>query len=312
MKIEVSYNFDEIVNFLKENFSSPTHWPDWNLLVSKYYFTDFKYFVVYQGNEMLGICPVHELRDNNLRFLFSGQFHYIPNGGWIFSRESSISIQNIHLAFAQSLQFFTLPILPEFKVTYNAGHKNFSTLIVDLGRDVEALWAESIDSKRRNMIRKAEKAGVNVLVNPSGKMHEFYEYYESFNQTHGLKSLPFEFFNDLSQLQNIRFDFLWAVQNDTVLAITVIVYDKNYSSYWLGINPSSAQSLGQGELLQWEAIRRMKEHGCKYYDMCYIEKERLPQIAKFKSGFAKTEVPVLSFNKKANSFKIIRRIKKWF
>jgi lipid II:glycine glycyltransferase (peptidoglycan interpeptide bridge formation enzyme) len=92
----------------------------------------------------------------------------------------------------------------------------------------------------------------------------------------------------------------------------VISYDKDYSIYWLGFSSENVPNLGQGELLQWEAIKRMKNYGCKYYDLCYIEKDRLPHIYRFKKGFSKNEIEVGTSNKRPISYKIINRINKIF
>ena len=44
MEIKREKNFNKIEKFLKNNFSAPTHWPDWNLIVSKFFNSEFLYF----------------------------------------------------------------------------------------------------------------------------------------------------------------------------------------------------------------------------------------------------------------------------
>jgi len=100
-------------------------------------------------------------------------------------------------------------------------------------------------------------------------------------------------------------------QNETI-ANVVIVYDKDYSIYWLGNHADNAPNSGQGELLQWEVIKRMKEKGCSYYDLCYIEKKRLPHIYKFKSGFCKNEVSVPHIVYKSLPFNVSNKLYKIF
>lgn len=79
--IESSKNYLIVEEFLKNNFSSPTHWPNWNILVSKYFHTDFLYSLAFSGIELIGICPLHKITNGALSNFYSGQFHFIPNGG---------------------------------------------------------------------------------------------------------------------------------------------------------------------------------------------------------------------------------------
>ncbi len=45
MKITKETNYELAVDFLRSNFSSPTHWPDWNLVVSRHFKTTFFIYV---------------------------------------------------------------------------------------------------------------------------------------------------------------------------------------------------------------------------------------------------------------------------
>ena len=90
----------------------------------------------------------------------------------------------------------------------------------------------------------------------------------------------------------------------------IIAYDKNYSFYWLGNNNNNIPNLGQNELLQWEAIKKMKTAGCPYYDLCFIEKERLPHIYKFKKGFTKNEVSIPLIIVNPLLYKIVNKLNK--
>lgn len=119
MKIRKEFDFSIICDFLKENFSSPTHWPDWNLVVSKFYNTSFFYYTAYKKNNLIGICPVHEHGNGLLKTLHSGQFHLIPNGGWIFNKNTKINESFFSLKSTQMFQSFSLPIIENFKASYN-------------------------------------------------------------------------------------------------------------------------------------------------------------------------------------------------
>jgi Acetyltransferase (GNAT) domain len=303
-------NFHIIEEFLLINFSSPTHWPYWNKIVSKYYLTDFYYLTAYHNNTLVGICPVHKKEKGFIKNLYSGQFHYIPYGGWLFNRKFDFDIKNLPLKFNESFRSFCLPKLEEFNVNYTfPKQNNFETLVIYLLKDEDEIWNNDINSKRRNMLRKAEKNGIEVVELPKDNLADFYEIYNAANIRYKLDPLPIIFFEDLfSNDENTKFNILLSKKDGIVLSGIVLAYDKNYAIYWLGFNSDNAPNLGQNELLQWYAIKKMMDYGCKYYDLCYIEKERLPYIYEFKKGFSKNEVDVPYFSNRSLSYKILNRL----
>lgn len=313
MKISVLRDFSRVTDFLNGNFSAPTHWPAWNILVSKYFKTNFYYYGAYEKDELIGICPIHEVKNGIISCLYSGQFHFIPNGGWIFSKKRHISDKDIRLGVLTAFQSFTLPIIEEFNVTYNIKRKGIEkTLITDLHKSLDSIWKDDLDPKRRNMIRKAEKNGLVVQIR-NDQIPDFYYFYREANLRNRLPSLPEDFFIEL--LNNIyasHFDILWAKKDDEPFAIALIAYDKNYAFYWLGITIGHKPNLGQGELLQWEAIKETKKHGCKYYDLCYIDEERLPHIYEFKKGFSRNKVDIMAFSEYSFACRVANKLKKWF
>jgi hypothetical protein len=312
MKIKKELNYGKIELFLKLNFSSPTHWPDWNILISKFYHTEFFYYCAYEAKELIGICPMHIEKKGGINLYYSGQFHYIPYGGWIFSKKSDLSYGDIPIPSFSHLQSFTLPKLPDFKVHISKSiNKNFKTLIINLRNNLDSIWKEELDVNRRNMIRKAEKNFIQVEL--CNHIDCFYELYYHSNLRLGLNMYPKELMEQLfNGTINIHFEVLNAKLNNKILANIVIAYDKNYAIYWLGNNTHGVPNIGQGELLQWETIKRMKEKGCWYYDLCYIDKERLPNIYRFKSGFSKNQIAVPYINYKPFIYRTFNKIKKCF
>lgn len=311
--IKKEVNFDKIKIFLNKNFSLPTHWPDWNVIISKFYNTEFFYFVCCNENEILGICPVHKEKKGLLSYYYSGQFNFIPYGGWLFKKNMELDLKPLPISSFSFFQAFNLPLLSEFLFsTKNNIVHSFKTLVIDLQENLETIWTKSLDSKRRNMIRKAEKNNVKIYDGKNDLRH-FYEVYKEASLKNNLKVLSYNFFEELfSSANNIKFEILIAKLEEKTLSIIVIVYDKFYSIYWLGNNVVNAPNLGQGELLQWEAIQRMKKNGCKYYDLCYIEKDRLPNIYEFKKGFSKMEVEVPLINHKPFIFRLVRKLQNVF
>jgi sugar-specific transcriptional regulator TrmB len=315
MRIEKISN-EQAELFLKNNFSAPTHWPDWNLLVKKFYKTKFNYLGYFENQELIGICPIHETKHKGfLKLKYSGQFHLIPNGGWIFSK--MIKVDGEFWTKNQGLlgqnTVFTLPVLKEFNANYeNVESTQKQTLVVDLKREEEDIWKTDVHSKRRNMIRKAEKEHISVdEVTDQKGLDDFYKLYYESSKKYTDHLLSKEFFEEMFfESKNINLHIFSAYQDGNQLANVAIVSDKNYSFYWLGNNNNEFRNLGQGDLLQWHTIQKMKQKGCSYYDLCYIEPEKLPAIYKFKKGFSKTEAIINLITIKTFPFKVLNKILK--
>jgi hypothetical protein len=298
-----------VTEFLRGTFSSPTHWPGWNSLVSRYYSTDFYYYGLVEGGALQGIFPVHEVRQGLIACLQSGQFHYIPYGGWIKATDARGTAPDIPVRAASRLECFALPAVGEFGYLYPKATESFSTMIVDLARDESAIWSGSVDSKRRNMVRKALKSGVTVA---SGEavMADFYRLYEEGARLNGLTPMSRDFLTELEASGgDVQFIPYVAFKSDRPVGALGLIHDKDYAIYWLGATDRQSPGLGQGEILQWEAIRYSRRGGCRYYDLCFVDRERLPGIYEFKKGFSDRTVTVPYLNRRRFSYKVLNKIK---
>ena len=312
MKITRTKDFNLIERFLSENFSSPTHWPEWNQIISKYYNTDFYYIVLENKGTISGICPIHGEENRVLNLLYSGQFNYIPYGGWIFKNNEIVDKKHFPLKYNQILTGFSLPTGGNFP-NYSMKLKStlFSTLTIDLDHDENWIWENCIDSKRRNMIRKAQKNQVFVDEVTLENYSTFYAFYTESNTRYNLTCLAKDCLAELLfSTKSIKFHATLVKYENKIISSHVMVSDKNIALYWMGLNAVLIPNLGQGELLQWMAIKNAKKFGCKFYDLCYIEKERLPKIHEFKKGFSQNESQIVNFCVKPLSYRIINRIQK--
>ena len=113
----------------------------------------------------------------------------------------------------------------------------------------------------------------------------------------------------MKKAKHINLRLLNAYKGDRILSNLCLVFDKDYAIYWLGNNANDTINDGQGELLQWEAMKLALAEGCSYYDLCYIEPERLPHIYKFKKGFAKDVRAVSVLSQRTMMSKFLMKIK---
>ena len=60
--------------------------------------------------------------------------------------------------------------------------------------------------------------------------------------------------------------------------------------------------------MQWEAIKTAKSLGSKYYDLCSLDKEKLPAIYRFKTGISQNIVRYSKYAKNNFGYKILNKI----
>jgi hypothetical protein len=306
-------DFYKVDDFLSNNFSSPTHWKEWNLIVSKHFRTEFFYFVYYENGNIIGVCPVHRIKKKIKSRLISGPKEYlIPYGGWIFRNKTKVNSEFFKIKNNEILEIFSLPVLNEFNIEYEdlKISKYYETAIIDLKQSEDDIW-KSLNQKRRNMVRKAIKNGVQICYLEKAKLTEFYDFYLKANNQYNLKNFSFGYFEDLVNTgNNINIDIIVAKKEENVFGYNIILSDKYYSIYWLGIRMKDTENNGFFDLLQWESIKKSKERNCKYYDLCYVEKECLPNIYKFKIGYSNNIYPIVNIVKKSILYRVINKVQK--
>lgn len=314
VKIINQGEFEITDKFLSENFSSPTHRKEWNLAISKNYDTEFFYYAYYKNDLLLGICPVHKIKEKNKYRLMSGpKEFFMPYGGWIFSGKSNFNPDLLDIKHNERIEIFSLPLLDDFNAAYDGFNmlNKFKTSIIELEQSEENIW-NSFPSQRRNKIRKAIKNNVEILDFNKVGFESFYDFYLLTNGQYDLQNLSKDFFKDfINNSVNINIDILFAKFNSEILGCVILVSDKNYSIYWMGARKEEAPNNGYFDLLQWEIIKKAQARGCKYYDLCYLELERLPNIYKFKIDYSNNLFDIYNVDYKSLTYKIINKIQKF-
>jgi len=81
-------NTNKIDNFVSEYNGTPFHEVEFNTILSDVYNTKFHFLVAEINNNMVGVCPIHEINNGILKQLYSSIYtSEIPYGGWIFNPE---------------------------------------------------------------------------------------------------------------------------------------------------------------------------------------------------------------------------------
>ncbi len=300
-----------------ENVHSVFQTVEFNEIVAEVFGTQLDFLVGERRGEVIGVCPIHVLRENWLRSTIhtSPRMYDVPYGGWVLKdrkleQEFAASVPS---RFKENLLYWSIPAVDGSEWSAGRGVTRFSTLVVDLNMSTQQIFVQSIDGKRRNMIRKAEREGVSVFEGTPEHIHSFYEDLLRPTNAHaGLPIHPKAFYvkvvNRLSRTGSLKL-FL-AQKGERILAGVLVVLNSWFAHYWIGAKADNVENLGQGELLQWHAIQYAKRYGSRYYDLCGYEPERLPRIAEFKADFSKQVVPFYLLAKRGIGYRIAYRLVK--
>jgi hypothetical protein len=314
---------EEMNQFIKLNRGLIFHEVEFNKIVSEVFNTKLSYLIALNsGDQIIGICPLHTIEKRLLKLTYSNPTIFeIPYGGWIFDgRLLAINqlLKQTKLSYNESLIYWSnIQIKEDIYKGNIVGAHHRQTAVIDLSLTEEDTWKAIIHSKRRNMIRKALKSAIKIKFYGSEGFDLYYPLMKETQKKIGEKTKPKKFYKIVLEtyFKKKQTIILLAERNGEFISGIILIGNKYVMHYWQGASKMNVPNLGQGELLQWEAIKWSKQNGCNYYDLCVIEKERLPHIAKFKLGFSKKLVSFYYISKRPITFKVLNvlsRLGKWF
>ncbi|MBI4320494.1 MAG: peptidoglycan bridge formation glycyltransferase FemA/FemB family protein [Chloroflexi bacterium] len=149
-----------------------------------------------------------------------------------------------------------------------------STLIVDLAPDLSSISAR-LNIKTRYNIGLATRRNVCVVEGGSGDLGVFYDLLEETSRRarfgihqpdYYARAWRFLHGKGMAQL-------LLAGCGEEVTAAAMIFFFGPHAYYMYGASNRAHRHLKPSDLLQWEAIKRAKEAGCRTYDMWGIPDE---------------------------------------
>ena len=172
--------------------------------------------------------------------------------------------------------------------------KNVSN-VIDLGKTIaldlespEVIW-ENIISKNRNMIRKAEKNGIEIK---HGKGLElFKEFKRIYNATmekdHAEEYYFFEdaFYESIDRDLNDHYEMFYAILNDEVIAMSIILFGNKQMHYHLSGSMIEYRNLAPSNLLLYKAALWGCEQGYKTFHLGGGVGSDEDNLYKFKAAF---------------------------
>jgi lipid II:glycine glycyltransferase (peptidoglycan interpeptide bridge formation enzyme) len=171
-----------------------------------------------------------------------------------------------------------------------------NTVLLDL-TESEEVMLRRMKQKTRYNIRLAEKKGVTVRIGTSADVPALYKMYAETSARDGFviraesyyRTVWETFMKHTANGEEPSAEPLIAeVQGEAVAAILVF-YFAGRAYYLYGMSRQAHREKMPNHLLQWEAIKRARSRGCRYYDLWgapdeFVEKDPLWGVFQFKEG----------------------------
>ena len=295
------------------------HTTDWNLIVQDTFGTACQYFLAFDHGKLVGVLPCHFVKQSPWTTVCYSppRIYEVSYGGPVAMGVRSAQVCKslvkaaAHARIGVAVSIFNSPQNTEW-VTLTGWKKvtAFEGAYVDLEPSLDEIWTSSLNGKRRNMIRKAEKTGVQIQDLGRDGLDQYYDLVEQTAARADLHLKPKSYYLNILATFGRRDQarLLLAFHDGSILAGGIFLRYQTTAYYWVGATASHARNLGQGELLQWRVIQWAKESGCRWYDLVGVERERLPHIARFKLGFTNHIVPFHHVGYATLLSRVIRRI----
>ena len=145
-----------------------------------------------------------------------------------------------------------------------------NTVAVDLTLDEEDIWTKEVHSKNRNVIRKAEKAGLQFVVDD--KFDYLDDFIRLYNGTMDKLSADDFYYFDINYysdfIKNIPNSFLGVVLLDgKVISSAIFMYDGIYGHYHLSGSNKAYLSYSPNNYMLFQAALELKRRGVELFHL---------------------------------------------
>jgi CelD/BcsL family acetyltransferase involved in cellulose biosynthesis len=268
------------------------HHPAWSDLLSRVFGGESTPFVVERDGERVGVWPVFLTRMGGMRVASSFLRGWAtPYGGPVLLAGSQGSLPDLVRELRRELRphYFETTLL-DSSDAQDAGLLDYSveqrrTLVLKLGANPQILW-KGLTAKCRNMVRKAQRSGVEVEEVPHGDFLDTYweMAVETWHKTGGRPGIPLRFYRlTLETLHPLGLArILVARREGKPLAAAILLRNGGRQYYWDGVSYAAARQFAPNNLIQWTAIEQACLDGGNLYDFLGAND---PGIARFKKSF---------------------------
>ena len=167
-----------------------------------------------------------------------------------------------HGVVTQFLRFH--PLLQNQKVMESIGDVIYMKKTVYMDTTDKDIIFRNMTPNNRNMVRKAEKNGVQIVIDNGERMDEFIHIYESTMRQHQASEYYFfekEYFEYLRQQMRENVVFFYAVYQEKVISASIFFYNDQFMHYHLSGTLMEYRKLAAANLLLTRAAEWAAEHG---------------------------------------------------
>lgn len=172
--------------------------------------------------------------------------------------------------------------------------KQIST-VIDLGKTVafdlsseEVIWS-NITSKNRNMIRKAEKNGIEIRHGKDMELFKAFKriYNATMEKDHAEKYYFFEdaFYESIHRDLHNNYEMFYAVLNGEIIAMSIMLFANDQMHYHLSGSLAEYRYLAPSNLLLYKAALWGREHDYKTFHLGGGVGSGEDNLYKFKAAF---------------------------
>ena len=293
--IEESKKWDEVV----------CSFQDWDVYYLSGYVKAFQihgdgipFLLYYSGNGLRAIF-VYMRRETVLQEVYDSITPY-GYGGVLF--EGDTSEANLRVFWSEYVAKMEDECIVDSFVRYhpvlrNADYMRVVSDVIDLGKTIaieltspEVIW-ENIISKNRNMIRKAEKNGIEIRHGKEWPLFDDFRsiYNATMDKDHAEEYYYFRerFYESIHRDLNDHYEMFYAVLNGKIIAMSIILYGNRQMHYHLSGSLMQYRSLAPSNLLLYKAAMWGYEQGFKTFHLGGGVGSGEDSLYKFKSAFNK-------------------------
>lgn len=161
------------------------------------------------------------------------------------------------------------------------------TIALDL-KSADTIWS-NITSKNRNMIRKAEKMGVEIK---HGKgielLHEFRSIYNATMEHDNAEAYYYfdnKFYNSIDNDLKDNYEIFYAVFNGEIIAMSIMIFANGFMNYHLSGSKYEFRNLAPSNLLLYKAALWGMENGMRTLHLGGGLGSEEDNLYKFKAAF---------------------------
>lgn len=165
------------------------------------------------------------------------------------------------------------------------------TVSLDLSISEDEIWKTQISSKNRNMIRKAEKVGVEIVESDDyDTFKSLYDRTMTNLQAEDFYFFPQTYYDEFKHTFKDKSLLYLAMFEGKAIAGSMFMFSDNYAHYHLSGRNKEYSRFAANNLILWYAIKKAKERGCEWFHFGGgTTGDESDSLLKFKKDFSKTE-----------------------